>query len=414
MSKNWEVKSSFLARNTFNPIRKYVESLPAKPNQAKTLIPLNIGDPTIFGNLQPPESAINAVTKATLTCANNGYSPSIGYKKTRDALAKFYSRSGMEFTGNDVILTSGCSGAIEIALTGLVNAGDNILSPMPGFALYSTLLKGLHIDVKLYKLMPERDWEVDIQHMISLIDDRTRAIVIINPSNPCGSVFSRDHLQEILQVAEQFKIPIVADEVYRDMVFSDAAFYPIASLTSTVPILSCGGIAKRFVVPGWRFGWIFIHDRNEIFSKEIRAALHSLSQRILGPNTLIQAAIPEMLKETPQEFYTSVMKVIEGNAHLAYNSLKNIDGLNPIMPKGSMYMMIGIDIERFTGFESDLEFTHKLYEDESVSCIPGRCFSYEGFFRIVLTVPEDMLKVACCRIADFCNAHRYIANGKCH
>ena len=105
--------------------------------------------------------------------------------------------------------------------------------------------------------------------MDQLIDKDTVAIVVVNPSNPCGSVYSKQHLLDILAVAEKHSLPIIADEIYNDLVFKGQHSYPIATLSKNVPILSCGGLGKKYLVPGWRVGWILIHDRHDRFKKEV-------------------------------------------------------------------------------------------------------------------------------------------------
>ena len=114
-----------------------------------------------------------------------------------------------------------------------------------------------------------------------MIDENTVAILVNNPSNPCGSVFDEDHLTEILKIAEEYCLLIIADEIYEHFVFngSEKSYTPIAKLSKNVPVLSCGGLTKRYLVPGWRLGWITLHDRNGIFQESgIRKGLHSLSQ----------------------------------------------------------------------------------------------------------------------------------------
>ena len=173
---------------------------------------------------------------------------------------------GNDITADDVVIVSGCSCALDLAITSIANPGDNILVPRPGFPLYKTLANGLGIKTKEYDLMPLQGWECDLKSMESEIDDKTKAILVNNPSNPCGSVFSREHLLEVLDLADRYKLPIIADEIYEHFVFAGAqkSYEPMASLTSTVPILSCGGLTKRYLVPGWRLGWITIHDREVI------------------------------------------------------------------------------------------------------------------------------------------------------
>ncbi len=266
---------------------------------------------------------------------------------------------------------------------------------------------GLGIDVKEYDLLPEKGWEADLEHMESLVDENTRAIVVNNPSNPCGSVFSDDHLRAILAVAERKRLPIIADEIYDHFVFPGRRFVPIASLTTTVPVLCCGGLTKRFLVPGWRLGWITIHDRNNILGKEVRAGLKSLSQRIIGANTLVQGALPIILKETPQSFFDHTIDVVRRNAEVAFKRLKAVPGLRPVMPAGAMYMMVRVDRDYLPSFDDDREIVEALVREESVFCLPGQCFNVEDFFRIVLTIPQASMEEACDRIEDFCLRHAH-------
>lgn len=121
-----------------------------------------------------------------------------------------------------------------------------------------------------------------MKHMESLIDEKTAAILVNNPSNPCGSVYSKKHLEDILEVANKYRVPIISDEIYGDMVFEGHTFYPIASLTSTVPVLTVGGLAKMYVVPGWRVGWVLVYDRNNLF-KEV-SVISSSTDLILCNN----------------------------------------------------------------------------------------------------------------------------------
>ena len=171
------------------------------------------------------------------------------------------------YTPQDVILASGCSGALELAITTLVGPGQTILLPSPGFSIYHTICANRGIQAKNYQCLPDRQWEVDLTQLESLVDSSTRAILVNNPSNPCGSVFSKDHLMEILALAERHKLPIISDEVYEYMVFPPAVFHPLASLSTSVPILTCTGMAKKFIVPGWRIGWVLIHSPNQILDE---------------------------------------------------------------------------------------------------------------------------------------------------
>lgn len=243
--------------------------------------------------------------------------------------------------------------------------------PRPGFPIYKTLAECIDVEVRSYRLKPEKDWEVDLNDLEAQIDENTAAIILNNPSNPCGSVFSEDHLRDILDVAYRYRIPVIADEIYEQLVFPDNKFISAASIDSGVPILICGGLAKRFLVPGWRLGWIVIHDPVGAFDFEIKKALICLSQRIIGSNTLVQGALREILLETPQSFHDDLINTLMENAKLAYYILNDVPGLHPYMPQGTMYMMVKIEMEHFPNFESDLDFLQKLMGEESVFCLPG-------------------------------------------
>jgi len=406
-TKSWtEVRASAMAKNTFNPIRNILETMTLTPNPDKKMISLSIGDPTVFGNLTPPASLVQALKESVDSGKNNGYAPSTGFPEARQAVADHV---GDNLTLNDVILCSGCSCSLDLCISAMANPGDNILVPRPGFPLYTTLANGLGIKTKEYNLQPEKDWQVDLEHMESMVDDNTVAILINNPSNPCGSVFDEDHLKDILAIAEKYCLPIIADEIYEHFVFngSDKLYTPLAKLSSNVPILSCGGLTKRYLVPGWRLGWITIHDRNDIFKTSgIRQGLQSLSQRIIGANTVVQGALPAILKSTPKSFYNDTLDTIEANAKIAFEKLSQVPGLRPVMPSGAMYMMVGIDQSGFSKqFNNDLDIVEAMVTQQSVFCLPGKCFNIPNFFRIVLTVPAELMIEACDRISEFCHLH---------
>jgi len=403
--EEWKVKASIVAKNTFNPIRNILETMVIEPNPDKKMISLSIGDPTVFGNLQPAKEVVKAVHEALDSYKHNGYGPSTGSLEARKAVAKYVSVPGAEVTEEDIILCSGCSCALDIAISTIADDGQNILVPRPGFPLYTTLSAGLGVQTREYDLLPDQDWKVDLVHMESLIDHNTAAIIVNSPSNPCGSVFSPEHLEEILDIAERHKVPIIADEIYDNFVFPGQTYVPIASLTTTVPILSCGGLTKRFLVPGWRMGWIVIYDRGHVFDQEVRKGLLCMSQRIIGSNTLVQGALPTILEYTPKSFFDDTIAVIEKNAKLAFQKLRNVPGLMPVMPQGAMYMMVRVDRSRFPGFDCDRDFTQKLVKEQSVFCLPGKCFNYPNYVRIVLTVPSVLLAEACDRMMEFCTQH---------
>ncbi|XP_059621309.1 tyrosine aminotransferase-like [Phlebotomus argentipes] len=405
--REWRVEVSRRARQTCNPLREIIEFMNIKPNPDKSLIPLSIGDPTVFGNMKACQEIQDAVTRAAADHANNGYSQIIGSQAAREAVANYMNRSQHSITADDVIIVNGCSSAAEMALVVLANPGQNVLCPSPGYTVFRTVSQAHDIEFRPYNLLPDQRWEADLQHMESLIDENTVAIVVINPSNPCGSVFSRSHLEAVIALAEKHCLPIIADEIYEHIVFNGKKYYSLAPLSKNVPVIQLGAISKRFLAPGWRLGWIILHDRNDIL-KEVRGNLAKLSGVPLCPNTIVQGALPAILKNTPQSFYDDINLQLQATANIAFELLSQIEGMKPVMPDGAMYMMVGVDLKHFPKFKDGLAFVKALVEEESVFGLPGDCFGLPNFIRIVITIPEEKMREACTRIEKFCTTHRSV------
>eukprot|EP01018_Ginkgo_biloba_P025806 Gb_16740 [translate_table: standard] len=172
-----------------------------------------------------------------------------------------------KLTADDVYLTIGCAQAIEVSLSVLARKGTNILLPKPGFPQYEALLAYKGIEARHYNLVPERDWEVDLDQVMKIADSNTAAMVLINPSNPCGTVFSHDHLSKVAEAAKKLRLLVISDEAYAHIVFGENPFVSMASFASIVPVLILGSISKRWLVPGWRLGWLVTCDPHGILKK---------------------------------------------------------------------------------------------------------------------------------------------------
>ena len=406
-----EVRASEASQRTANKIRQVVDVDRIKPNPEKKLISLGLGDPSIGGNLDTDEVVTEALVKQVRCMRSNGYPPSSGLLKAKEAIVQRYSHPDAPLSVRDITMASGCSGALDLCFKAMANPGDTILLPRPGFTVYETICKAIGVNVHYYSLIPERHWEIDLEALEAFLqtnsstgERKIAAWLINNPSNPCGSVYSRDHLAACVALADRFKLPIVADEIYEGMVFAGQTFHPIRHLSRSVPVLTVSGLSKRWLVPGWRIGWIIIHDPLGLMD-QVRAGLVNLSGTILGPNSIGQAALPEIFASTPDSFYASTMEILEENAKIAGECLEGIPGITFLRPQGSMYAMIGIDVSRFNGISNDRQFTELLHAEESVVCLPGEIFGMPNYFRIVYCIPRDLVKEACSRIRTFCLAH---------
>ena len=300
----WKIKTAEFARITLNPLRLMSENQKILPNPDKDVITLQMGDPTVFGNFKRSEQSVDAIRKA-LEKDKFSYNCSVGSKEARQAVAE-YCRNQGNVTAEDVILTSGCSAALEMCFVTLAEPGDNILTPRPCFN-YTTWLHGSKIEPRFYDLDPSNDWEINLEHLESQIDEKTRGLLINNIGNPCGNIYTKSHILDVLKIAERYQIPIISDDIYEHFVFPGNEYFSISALSKNVPVLSCGGLTKRFIMPGIRMGWIVIHDRHNAL-KELKQGLVNISGRNFGPNCTIQHALPNILRNTPQSFFDDILQ----------------------------------------------------------------------------------------------------------
>lgn len=307
MRETWNcLQQTDYARLSVNTLRKLTFNQKVSANPDKKSIQLQLGDPTIFGNFLPSKESVDALRNAV----DNDtflYNPGHGRLEAREAVAEYAQHMG-KVTSDDIVLTSGCGHAIEMCILSLAAPGDNVLIPRPCFS-YQPLTDGPGIVTRFYNLDPSKGWNVDLSHMESVIDDKTRAIVVNHPGNPCGNVFSKEHILDILAIAERYRLPVISDEVYEFMVYPGVEFHSIASLSKNVPVLTCSALTKRFLMPGMRLGWIIVNDRNGILA-DIKLGLRNITGKILGPNSIVQYALPDILRNTPQWFYDNAREII--------------------------------------------------------------------------------------------------------
>ena len=226
------------------------------------------------------------------------------------------------------------------------------------------------------------------------MNDRTKAILINNPANPVGSCFTAEHIREIIAVADELKIPIIADEVYYGMSYDpERPFVSFGNSTSTVPIICTGALSKAYSLPGWRLGWTIVYNHQGYFDDVLgRLAKHSMIQ--LHPNSLVQHALPRILKEVPDSYFEGVRQRLAASSEAAFTRLQAIRGVTPIKSSAAMYMMVRIDFDEFKDFESDVDFCSKFLQEQNVLTYPSKCFFMPGFFRMIICTSLEV-------IADF-------------
>ncbi|KAL4580363.1 hypothetical protein LXL04_016554 [Taraxacum kok-saghyz] len=380
----------------------------------KRVISLGMGDPTAFSCFTTTSVAEDAVVDALHSQKFNGYSPTVGLPQTRKAISDYLSINlPYKLSPDDVYITAGCTQAIEVAISILAGPNANILVPRPGFPIYELCAAFRNVEIRHYDLQPENNWEVDIDSIDSLADQNTMAIVIINPGNPCGNVYSYQHLKKIVETAKKHKIVVIADEVYGHLAFGQNPFVPMGVFGSMVPVLTLGSLSKRWIVPGWRLGWFVTTDPNGMFKNaKTVERLKKYFDICGGPATFIQAAVPRILKETSDTFFTRTLDILRHSSDLCIKKIKDIPCLTcPTKPQGSMAMMVKLNVSLLKDINDDVDFCFKLAKQESVILLPGLTVGLKNWVRITFAAEPSLLEEALERIKSFSHSHSYDTNG---
>ncbi|KAL7421191.1 hypothetical protein Q5752_004076 [Cryptotrichosporon argae] len=400
----WSVPISLLAAPPPAGMRATLARITGtQPSTSLPVINLGLGDPTLYPLHPPPPAATEALARAAEE-GRNGYLFGSGMPEAREAVAAYHKRwDGVEYDVEDIVLTHGVSHALDMVLSVLVPPGSDssVLVPRPGFGLYSALLGTLGTEIRYYDCVEQRGWEVDLEDMEAMVDVGTRCIILTNPSNPCGSNYAPSFLHAVIALAERHRLPIIADEIYGHMTFS-APFVPLASLSTSVPVLTLSGLSKRFLLPGRRFGWVALHDPAGR-AGAVRAGLHTWANRFFGPSSVDQHALPAILLDTPDSWFADVVKKVQRNAEITYDVVIATPGLSCVRPEGALYVFVKIDMTRFPAFGGDdTAWCAALYKEEAVFLMPGALFGTPGYVRIVIGVPQDLMREVGARVARFC------------
>jgi alanine-synthesizing transaminase len=346
---------------------------------------LNIGDPIPFGFRTPPH-LIDAVNRA-MRDGHNGYTPSVGIESARNAVAAEWTQRGMPVTPDRVVLTSGTSEGIEIALSAMADAGDDVLVPTPTYPLYTAVLAKIGARAVYYRTDPSNDWLPDLDDIKRLITPATRALVVIDPNNPTGAVYPDAMRRALLELADRTGVPILADEVYSDLVF-DGGGPLMASLAPDAPVISFSSLSKGFVAPGWRAGWLAVGRSPRM--DDVLAAIKKLADgRVCSPGPMqygIEAALTG-----PRDHQRTFVQELRTRADLTMARLNGIPGIRTVAPRAAFYVMPQVTLP---AGETDESFVLGLLRATGILCVYGSGFGLpatQGFFRIVfLASPGDL------------------------
>jgi len=355
---------------------------------------LNIGDPNIF-DFAPPAHMIDAVYKA-MRNNYNGYSPSPGIAEARESIRKQAERSGIRDV-HDIIVTHGASEAIELALTALLEKGENVLLPQPGYPLYSSILAKLDAEVNPYYLNEEDDWNLDVADIESRVNDKTRAIVVINPNNPTGAVYPTETLKQIIDLARKYDLLIFSDEIYDKLLFDNGSYTSMGSLCNDVPIVTFNGLSKSYIVPGFRIGWGIFSGPIDIM-KDYTEAVNKMARARLSASHPVQFAIKAAL-EGPQDHINEMLKELTIRRDMTVSMLNDIEEFDCKVPKGAFYAFPTLNIP-----DKDEDFVKDLIRETGVVTVHGSGFGQKPgtqHIRIVFLPNETLLERAYEQIRTF-------------
>ena len=338
---------------------------------------LNIGDPIPFG-FKTPEHLLDAVKRA-MHDGLNGYTSSPGIEPAREAVADDFAVRGLNIPADRVLLTMGTSEGIELALTALVDPGEEVLVPVPTYPLYTAVLAKLGANAAYYRTDPNNNWMPDLEHIESLIGPSTRALVVINPNNPTGAVYSDSTRRKLLDLANRHNLLLLADEVYADLAY-DGPISPIGSLDPEAPVISFSSLSKAYLAPGWRAGWMAIGTSDRL--NDLLAAIKKLADGRLCSTAPMQAAITAALTQerSDQDAFRTALRE---RAELTTARLNAIDGMSCVAPTAAFYALPQVALPPN---KTDEDYVLGLLRSTGVLCVHGSGFGLppgDGYMRVV-------------------------------
>lgn len=395
-----KIEPALKTRGVTYAIRDIISLANDVANTGKQMYYLNIGDPNVYDFDTPPE-LVDAVVEA-LRSHKNGYAPSSGIPEAIEAVR----RDAEEVKGikniQDIFITTGAAEAIDIVVSSLLNPGENMLTPKPGYPLYTALEAKLSLERNPYYLNESNGWQPDPDEIRAKINQRTRAILLINPNNPTGSVYSREVLEEIVQIAREYNLVILADEIYDKLVFDgEQEMISIASLDSEVPIITFSGMSKNFMAPGWRLGWGIVSGKEDFVADIIDAFNRLLRSRVSANHPLMYAIKPAL--SGGQKHLQEALSKLKKRSDLTMKMINEIDGIDLVQPSGAFYAFPSVRVH------DDSHFCVELLRETGVVVVPGSGFGQkpgEQHFRIVICPTEKDLTEAYSLIGDFYKEYR--------
>tara|TARA_R110001592_G_scaffold4746_6_gene26571 strand:+ start:8658 stop:9875 length:1218 start_codon:yes stop_codon:yes gene_type:complete len=374
-------------------------------DEGHKILKLNIGNPAPFG-FEAPDDILKDVIHHLPTA--QGYCESKGIYPARVAVMQYFQQQGiLDVSVDDIFIGNGVSELIVMAMQGLLNNGDEVLIPAPDYPLWTAAVALSGGNPVHYHCDEKNQWFPDLDDMAKKISPKTKAIVLINPNNPTGAVYSEEVLQGIIALAREHNLIIFSDEIYDKILYDQAQHIPTARLANDVLIITMGGLSKNYRIAGFRAGWMVITGP-KIHAEDYLEGLNILSSMRLCANVPSQHAI-----QTALGGYQSINELIQGDGrlikqrNLAYEIINSIDGLSCNQAMGALYFFVKVDQKKFN-INDDEKMILDLLKQEKILLVQGRAFNIKqkNYFRLVFLPHVDELKPALEKLATFFSTYR--------
>lgn len=401
-----EFKKSTKLNNVLYDVRGPVVEEATRMEEAGTqILKLNIGNPAPFG-FRTPDEVIYDMRQQLTEC--EGYSVANGLFSARKAIMQYAQLKDIPNLSIDDIYTgNGVSELINLCMSALLDSGDEILIPSPDYPLWTacaTLAGGKAVH---YICDEESEWYPDMADIRKKITDRTKAIVVINPNNPTGSLYPKEVLQQIVAIAREHQLMIFSDEIYDRLVMDEESHTSIASLAPDLFCVTYSGLSKSHMIAGFRIGWMILSGNKRIASDYIEG-LKMLSNMRLCSNVPAQSIVQTALggHQSVKDYIVPGGRIFDQREYI-YKALTDIPGISCVKPKAAFYMFPKMDVKKFN-ITNDEQFALDLLREKKILLIHGGGFNWHkpDHFRIVYLPRIEVLKESAVKIADFFSYYR--------
>lgn len=401
-----EFKKSSKLDNVLYDVRgPVVDEANRMEDEGVHVLKLNIGNPAPFG-FRTPDEVVSDMRRQLTEC--EGYSASRGLFSARKAIMQYDQIKGIPNVQMDDIYTgNGVSELIQLTMNALLDVGDEILIPSPDYPLW-TACASLAGGTAVHYLCDEQaHWFPDMADIRSKITDRTKAIVIINPNNPTGVLYPREVLQEIVGIAREHQLIVLADEIYDRLVMDGKEHVSIASLAPDLFCITFNGLSKSHMIAGYRIGWMSISGNKDL-GRDLMMGINMLSNMRLCSNVPAQSIVQTALggHQSVKDYIVPGGRVFE-QREFVYSALKEIDGVSVVKPDAAFYIFPRLDPAKFN-IQDDERMALDLLRQKHVLIVHGKGFNWQtpGYFRIVYLPRLETLRGAMSNLADFLSYYR--------